>query len=342
MTPISVVIPTCNRKGSLLKLLDSLDRSDCPTAEVLVVDGGTEPLGPEALTGFRLLNIHHLCTQQSVCKQRNTGIRMASSPRIFLLDDDMEVPPDYLGKINQHLDLHPEAGAVSGLVLQQENGLWKGSYPVRSWVELSWKYLFRLGIWGALPADPPNIMTARMKSYYLRQGNHLSKAGWPVITDFSGTFFQTPVYGLGASLIRKEWLLASPYEERLDSHGIGDHYGVAAGFPTPVHVLTNAVVYHHHSAINRPEHSKRYYQRILAMDHFRRRYPSLAFVKKGWLLWSLCGNLLTFLYAGEGKMVRISLKLIRRIALGKNPYDALRKTASGAGATLQTNIRQTA
>jgi hypothetical protein len=65
----------------------------------------------------------------------------------------------------------------------------------------------------------------------VRKGNHISKAGWPVISDFSGDYFKTPLYSLGASLVRRDWLLRSPFDEVLDRHGIGEHYGVIAGFP---------------------------------------------------------------------------------------------------------------
>jgi hypothetical protein len=36
----------------------------------------------------------------------------------------------------------------------------------------------------------------------------------------------------------------SPYDEVLDSHGIGDHCSVA-GFGNGIHVLNDAFVYHH-------------------------------------------------------------------------------------------------
>src|SRR6185295_17891110 len=96
-------------------------------------------------------------------------------------------------------------------------------------------------------------------------------AGWPVITDFSGDFFITPVYGLGASVVGREWLLLSPYEELLDRHGIGDNYGVAMSFPvTGIHVLNNAFVYHHQEPANRLQRPLQYLRRVFALDYFIR------------------------------------------------------------------------
>jgi len=323
MLPISVVIPTRERTQPLRTLLESLARSYYPVAEVLVIDGGPRPL-PGHFFGGLDLPLRHLVSPPSVCKQRNLGVREAVSPWIFLLDDDMEVPSDYLSKIVTHLAAHPEAGAVSGMVLQPQKDSWKDTYPVSSTKELLWKFLFRLGIWGTISVEHKGFFVQKIREYYRRKGNHISAAGWPVLTDFSGAYFQTPVFGLGASVIKKQWLLASPFDETLERHGIGDHYGVAAGFPEKIQVLPAAQIYHHHSAQDRPDPARSYYLRILALDYFRRR-PELAFVKKGWLLWSLWGNLLRFIGTGDLERTVVSLKLFWVIITNANPYLGKRK-----------------
>ena len=86
---------------------------------------------------------------------------------------------------------------------------------------------------------------------------------------FSGEYFITPLYSLGAALIPKSWLIKSPFDEFLDPHGIGEHYGVIAGFPSQkIHVLNNAFVYHHHEEANRLQKSLQYYRRVLALDYY--------------------------------------------------------------------------
>src|SRR4030081_1493247 len=95
---ISVVIPTCNRKQGLLALLKDLDRSAYPVAEVIIVDSGEDKLVPADYIVFKNLDVYYVRSEQSVCIQRNTGIRKARSPWVFLCDDDIEVPPDYLQK----------------------------------------------------------------------------------------------------------------------------------------------------------------------------------------------------------------------------------------------------
>jgi len=318
---ISVVIPTCNRKQRLLALLGHMAGSTCRPREIIIVDSGEDRLLPADLEPFDLLDIQYLQSEKSVCIQRNLGIRTANSPWIFLCDDDIEVPRDYLRLLSDHLNAHPGTGAVSGLVLQKEKDSWTAQYPIRSRRQLLWKFIFKLGIWGAIECPDDNRLTRRLKEYYYRKGNHLSTAGWPVVTDFSGEYFTSPVYGLGASLIKKEWLIRSPYEEVLDRHGIGDNYGVAAGFPSGcIHVLTGAFVFHHQEPVNRLLQPLQYYRRTLALDYFVRTRPELRSVKKSWLLWSLTGNLLSFLLARDQTMTNSAWRSLWMIASGRNPY----------------------
>lgn len=320
---ISVVIPTCNRKQRLLLLLQYLHQSIHPLYEIIIVDSGEDRLMPEDFAPFNGLKIHYLSSEKSVCIQRNKGIQMARGEWIFLCDDDIEVPPDYLQKVAAHVSSHPKAGAVSGLVMQREgdNEQWEANYDISSAFELIWSYIFRLSVWGEIRCNRNNALVRHITKYYQQKGNHISKAGWPVVTDFAGDYFSTPVYGLGASVVRRDWLLHSPYEEVLDRHGIGDNYGVNVGFPaTGVHVLNHAFVYHHREQENRLQQALQYYRRMLALHYFIKTKEQLKPVKKSWLLWSITGNLLTFIRRRDGNMARTALKTIWQIALEQNPY----------------------
>ena len=317
---ISAVIPTCNRKTRLLFLLKCLSESDYGLQEVIVVDSGEERLLPSEIACFDNLHLQYIASEKSVCIQRNTGIKLAKAPWIFICDDDIEVPADYLTKLTHHIQSHPEAGAVSGLVLQKENGSWTHHYPIQSNRLLLWKFIFKLSIWGPLQNAGDGVIMRRIKKHYARKSNHISKAGWPVITNFSGDYFTTHVYGLGASLIKKEWLTNSPFDEVLDKHGIGDNFGVAAKFPSQIHVVNNAFVYHHQEKTNRLQHKLVYYRRTLALDYFRQTIPALKHVKKRWLLWSLTGNFLLFTFSKQFFMLKPALKTIVLILCEKNPY----------------------
>ena len=318
---ISVVIPTCERKARLLSLLRNLDCSTYPPDEVIIVDSGTDRLLPEEYVNFNSLGIQYVTAERSVCIQRNVGINRAKFPWIFLCDDDMELPADYLQQLVAHLHKYPEAGAVSGVWLQKEDNEWKATYPVHSARELLWKFVFQLGIWGEINFTGRTRPIRKIKDYYKRKGNHLSKAGWPVNVDFASEYVICPVYSLGASLVKKQWLLTSPYDEILDRHGIGDNYGVAVDFPIPgVHVITNVFVRHHKEPSNRLKESLQYYRRTLALDYFIKTKPALKHISRSWLVWSLIGNFLLFLYTRNSSMMRASLKSLIKITFNRNPY----------------------
>jgi glycosyltransferase involved in cell wall biosynthesis len=318
---ISVVIPTCNRKKSLIRLLDSLSKSKYPLMEVIIVDSGDQKLEHEDLKNYRSLNIRLLTSPRSVCIQRNAGISMAKGAWIFLCDDDVEVPPEYLSILSHHFRTHPDAGAVSGLFLQRDNFRWEEQHPVKSTLSLLWRYIFQLSLWGEIRHLGKSKLAVYLEEYYRKKGNHLSKAGWPVLTDFSSPFFRTPVYGLGAAVIKKEWLLNSPYEEVLDPHGIGDNYGVASGFPEEgIHVLKSAFVYHHFESHNRSSGDIRYFRRALALDYFLNTRPRLSKIRRRWFIWSLFGNLLAFTLRGEFQLARAAAKSWLLIILKQNPY----------------------
>jgi glycosyltransferase involved in cell wall biosynthesis len=312
---VSVVIPTCNREESILRVLDCLNRSTYLFKEVIVVDSSDTPMKPDTIKSFQNLNISYLRTEKSVCIQRNTGIQKATSDWIFLCDDDIEVPNDYIQLLVKHVESHSEAGAVSGLVLQHEGGKWEEHYPITSRRGLIWKYIFGLGIWGEIAVN------GKIPSLIRGRKNHLSKAGWPVVTDFSGTFFKTPVYGLGASLVKRSWLLGSPYDEVLDPSGIGDNYGVAIGFPDEgIHVLKNAFVYHHRATENRADESVRYYRRLLALHYFICVGKIRARANTVWFGWSLIGNMIVFCKAADRKKLSATWRVLLCAMSGKNPY----------------------
>jgi glycosyltransferase involved in cell wall biosynthesis len=317
---ISVVIPTYNRRKSLLRSLNSLNNSTYPILEVIIVDGGTDKIKDDEMASFTNLIIKRIETFPSVCAQRNLGVKKALGDWVFLCDDDIEVPEEYLKQLITHLTSNLGVGAVSGIVLQLEAGKWTGQYPIDSPLRLVWNFIFQLSFWGELSLKTNNWIISKIKMFYRRKGNHISKAGWPVVSNFSGDFFSTPIYGLGASLVRKQWLLESPFDEILDSNGIGDNYGVAVGFPSQIHVLNSAFVYHHREALNRESNFVNSGKRILALHYFINTRPALKNIKVRWLLWSLLGMFLSNLLSGKVKASLVILKNIFHIVFRKNPY----------------------
>lgn len=325
---VSVVIPTCNRPESLRRVLHSLSGQDYPLEEVIIVDA-SEP-APNSATlrrDFPNLNILYQTSEPSVCVQRNKGIRLASSPWIFLCDDDMEYPPDYVSALMTYLKQHPEVGAISGVVMEAgQEGQPVFQFPAISFKQLLWNFIFQLTVWADLDSVQPNFMNRfplwLIKKFYAARGNTYTLAGWPLISSFSSPMFKTTIYGLGASIIRRDWLIESPYDEILDRHGIGDNYGVAIHFPgeQPIAVLTTTCTLHHKTAQNRLNYPLVYFRRLLALHYFMKKSRRFSILNRGFLLWSLFGNWLSQTIRREKTLAQATGKAMKLIVLGKNPY----------------------
>jgi glycosyltransferase involved in cell wall biosynthesis len=325
---VSVVIPTCNRRERLLSLLGDLGRSTHPIREIVVVDSSDEKLGPGDYADRAHAPVEYVASdRKSVCVQRNLGIHRATGDWIFLCDDDIEVPPDYLARLAEHVDRHPEAGAVSGLCLEKDETGWKSEFPVTSARALLWRYVFQLGVWGTI--EPRGLLVDRVADSYRRRGNHISRAGFPVLVDFSGPYFRTPIYALGAAVVRRAWLLDSPYDEGLDAHGMGDNYGVAIGFPEEgIHVATGASVRHHREATGRLGDAEAYSRRLLALHYFIRSHDELAKmnVQERFFLWSLLGQAVFHAGKRNRPYATAAASAFLTVIRGRNPLLALRDT----------------
>lgn len=321
---VSVVIPTRNRKESLLTTLEALFKQSDAVFEVIVVDSSDIPLTPEALpqnTSF--LNFSLLHSKASVCAQRNLGIQKATGDFIFLLDDDITITDNYIETILAFLKNKPSTIAVSGLVVEKNyKGVWEYNFPEISTLRLIWTWVFQLGIWTNLASLKKKsfvtFLLGPIISFYKHKDNTVSKAGWPMLTNFSEPHFRTQIYGLGASIIKREWLLNNLYDESLGQHGIGDNYGIAIKLlpHQGIFVLSGIYAYHHKNTSNRLAEREAYYKRVLALNYFSVKQQSAS---KAWLIWSLFGNLLSALIGLNFGLCYKNLKLIFVLFTNNNP-----------------------
>lgn len=324
---ISVVIPTRNRPASLDRTLDALARQDRLPDEVLVVDASDRPLDAEALrAAHAALPITCLHSRPNVCSQRNLGVRRARGSHVLLCDDDVEPPPDYLGRLAAYLRGHPSAGAVTGVVREPDaDGRFSSGFPSPSLRRLLYAFVFQLTVWADVEAvEGPRLGAlprAALERWYRRRGNRWSLAGWPLVTQVRSATVDTAIYGLGAALVRRDWLLASPYDERLGTHGIGDNYGVALGFPgeRSITILADLPVLHHRAAANRLDRAEAYSRRVLALDYFMRTNARFSRLNTAWLAWSLIGNAALFALRRRGDMLRRTLRVLGVVVTGRNP-----------------------
>ena len=325
-TTISVVIPTCNRKESLLRTIDSLYKQTYAIHEIIIIDASDVSIKLEELINENhCMNVSVLYTKPSVCLQRNMGIKKAKGEYIFLLDDDNIIDANYIETIINFNKQNPEAIAVSGIVMERKSvDEWQYTFPEVSFLGLLWIYIFQLGIWADLKEMKGTIFTSIplyfLKSYYNKKGNTLSKAGWPVLTNFNKPYFRTQIYGLGVSIIKKTWLENNLYEEKLERNGMGDNYGVAINLTEEqgVFVLSDVRAYHYKEISNRLSSVEAYYQRVVALHFFIIIKNNLSSSRK-WLFWSLVGNFIFSVIKFNFKFGVANLKLMKIILLNKNP-----------------------
>ena len=333
---ISVVIPTRNRAESLHRLLDALSRQDRKPEEVIVADASDAP--PDANTlgaRYPALRIACLRVAPSVCGQRNAGIQRANGSHVLLCDDDIEPPPDYIRRLAEHLERDPSTGVVTGM-WAEASSTGQPFFELRapSFRYLLFAFVFQLTVWSDVEAARGTWLTAAplaaLKKWYRTRHNTWSLAGWPLVTQVRAPVVRTAIYSLGAALVRRDWLLASPYDKRLSAHGIGDNYGVALGFPgeRSIALLTDLAVRHHKALENRLDASATYYQRLLALDYFMRTSGRFSAVNRIFLLWSLLGQAGTFVVSGRQDLFRAAVRAGRLIAMGRNPLCAGRGLSS--------------
>jgi GT2 family glycosyltransferase len=117
-TELSVVIPTFNRKDTVLQVLDALGRQTLRAAsyEVIAVDDGSRDGTPGLLTEYSASYGLQVLTQANTgpAGARNRGVRAAKGEIIVFLGDDTVPEPEFL---EVHLRSHREAGARKIAVL---------------------------------------------------------------------------------------------------------------------------------------------------------------------------------------------------------------------------------
>ncbi|MBL0742268.1 glycosyltransferase family 2 protein [Chryseolinea lacunae] len=324
---ISAVIPTRNRPAYIQPLLDNIALQTYPVAEIIIVDASDDlHYKDDIAEKFSAVPLRWIASEASVCIQRNLGIAQATSPWIFLCDDDMRFPKDYVETLVNTISQHPECAAASGLFMQLENDTWVYRYPFKNFRGLLWAYVFRLSVWGEVKGMNVSALVrpayARLCKFYECLGNSVSVGGWPVITNFDTPFFVTKTYSLGSSLIKKEMLQASPFDEVLDPSGIGDNYGVALAFPNDAAIVVThrTQTYNAKAPENRLEYALAYYRRILALHYFLTTNARFKKSNRRWLAWSLVGLLMSFAVKGQLRLAYANLKALILIARNRNPY----------------------
>ena len=313
---ISIVIPTRNRLNSLTRSLNSICAQTYAPREVIIVDSSDIPLSIEQFdTNLRALHIQIHHTHPSVCFQRNYGIEKSIAKFILLLDDDMELSSNYIEILTSHLELNKNETVCSGLILESRNNKWHYCETQKSEIGIFMAYLFGLSVWFDFykKTAPKNIVSQYIHNAFIENGNSISKSGWPRVVDFRAPSFKTPIYSLGASVIRSDKLKCVHFDTAFYENGIGENYDLLMSLNSDVKIITDAKAYHHRETSNRLSPARSYYYRIAALHYILVKSKKFTFINQIYLIWSLAGNSILFLGNGNIKMILYNLQVILRI-----------------------------
>ncbi|MCW3087904.1 MAG: glycosyl transferase family 2 [Sediminibacterium sp.] len=121
---ISVVICSYNRSAYINEAMESLYVQTLPRSEyeVIVVDNNSTDDTPQVCEAFiashnDALFYYHTEIEQGSSFARNNGARHAKSPLLCFMDDDAVADKDYLERIVNFFDRHPDAGGLGGRII---------------------------------------------------------------------------------------------------------------------------------------------------------------------------------------------------------------------------------
>lgn len=150
MIAVSAVIPTLNKRPLLLRLLDTLRAQSYPLAEILVIDNGSGV--PLDAPGVRVIALD---SNRGFAHAVNRGIAEARGDAIAILNDDVELRPDWLAALTATFS-DPDVWFSCGKLLSAANpALLDGTFDLISRAACPW----RAG--HGLPAHHPAFSTPR-------------------------------------------------------------------------------------------------------------------------------------------------------------------------------------
>lgn len=123
MDSVSFIVPTLRRPEFLRRCLASLAGQEVSPTEVLVGIRSDDELSQAVLPEFRdrLIVKQVVAEGVGVVGSMNSCLAAARCPLTGIVDDDVELPPDWLSRMLAHLSHHPDVLGVGGRDLLQDD-----------------------------------------------------------------------------------------------------------------------------------------------------------------------------------------------------------------------------
>lgn len=139
---VSIIIPTKQRPQPLYDAVQSVFRSTYQHFELFVIDQSPDDASARILEPFwRDLRFHYLLNRRpgfGAASSRNLGIAASRGEVIALIDDDVEVRPNWLEQIVTEFSADPELDFIAGKLTAPPYDLASGYTPAfEAWPHLS-------------------------------------------------------------------------------------------------------------------------------------------------------------------------------------------------------------
>ena len=121
---ISVIIPTYNRRDSLLRTLDSLKQQSLPMEQFMVIvvdDGSTDDTHTITSQQFPFTLRYLRQKNQGATAARNYGAKISQSDILVFIDDDITISPQTLEAFAQKCALRTKVLAM-GTIIKRSSG----------------------------------------------------------------------------------------------------------------------------------------------------------------------------------------------------------------------------
>jgi glycosyltransferase involved in cell wall biosynthesis len=128
---LSIIIVSWNAKDYLVKCLKSLAHAPAiGTMEIIVVDNDSSDGSPEAVErDFPSVRLVRSGGNLGFARANNIGMRMSKGRYLALINSDVEVLGDCLGRLVDYCEKNPKVGMVGPHIIGRDRKLQRGDLP---------------------------------------------------------------------------------------------------------------------------------------------------------------------------------------------------------------------
>lgn len=119
---VSILIPNYNGKKWLENLLPTLEKTTYPNKEILVVNNGSKDDSADFLSkNYPRIRVLELKKNIGFAGANNLGVKKAKGKYVLLLNNDTQVPPDFLEPLVEGMEKDRTIGVIQPMIRSLRN-----------------------------------------------------------------------------------------------------------------------------------------------------------------------------------------------------------------------------